>query len=148
MKVEERLEDLGLELIEPPKEKGKLAAAVRSGNLVFTSGHTSERRGKLGREVTAAEGYLVAQDAAIRCLSSIKALIGDLDKVTRVVKILGFVNSADGFTEQPQVMHGATELLTDIFGDDVGWHARSAIGVYQLPDNAAVEIEMIVEVQD
>lgn len=147
MRVEARLEELGLELLEPPKEKGKLAAAVRSGNLVFTSGHPSETRGKLGRDVTATEGYLVAQDAAVRCLSSIKALIGDLDNVTRVVHILGFVNSTEGFTEHSQVMHGATELFMDIFDEEIGWHARSAVGVSQLPDNAAVEISMIVEVK-
>ncbi|MBI4550750.1 MAG: RidA family protein [Candidatus Latescibacteria bacterium] len=148
MRVEERLEDLGLELLEPPKEKGKVAAAVRSGNLVFTSGHPSEAKGRLGREVTAAEGYLVAQDAAVRCLSAIKALIGDLDHVTRVVKVTGFVNCTDEFTEHAQVMHGATELLTDLFGEDAGWHVRSVVGVAQLPDNAAVVVEMTVEVSD
>ncbi len=147
-KIEDKIKELGLELGTPASQRGKLAPAVRTGNLVFTSGHTCDAKGKVGRDLTIEEGYKAAQQAILRCLGAIKWLVGDLDKVTRVVKLLGLVNSAEGFGDQPAVMHGATDTLLQIFGEEVGWHARSALGIYDLPGNAAVEIEMIVEVKD
>jgi enamine deaminase RidA (YjgF/YER057c/UK114 family) len=147
-KIEDRIQALGLELGAPASQRGKLAPAVQTGNLVFTSGHTCDARGKVGRDLTVEEGYAAAKQAILRCLGAVKWKVGDLDRVTRVVKLLGLVNSAEGFGGQPAVIHGATDTLLEIFGEDMGWHARSALGIYDLPGNAAVEIEMIVEVAD
>ena len=144
----EKLQEMGVEIPPGPTERGVLAPAVRTGNLVYTSGATSKNTGKLGTDVTVEQGYAGARDAIIGCLGSVQWLIGDLNKVTRVVKLLGMVNAGEGFTDTPGVIHGATDFLVEVFGEDVGWHSRSAIGVYQLPGNAAVEIELIVEVSD
>ncbi len=146
MSVKEKLKELGLEL--PAVNPGKLAPAVRTGNLVYTSGAVSQITGKVGKEVDLDHAYRAAREAILGCLASVQWLVGDLDKVTRVVKILGMVNCADGFYNTPAVIHGATDTLVEVFGQEKGWHARSAIGVYQLPNNAAVEIEIIVEVAD
>jgi enamine deaminase RidA (YjgF/YER057c/UK114 family) len=144
MGISTRLGELGLEV--PTASPGKLAPAVRTGNLVYTSGATSGLAGKVGADVTVEQAYEASRDAILRCLGSVQWLIGDLNKVTRVVKLLGLVNCAEGFYNTPAVINGATDLLIELFGQEKGWHARSAIGVYQLPGNAAVEIEMIVEV--
>lgn len=146
--IEARIRELGWELGEAPSQRGKLAPAVRTGNLVYTSGATSRLQGKVGGDVTVEQAYEGAREAILRCLAAVRWLVGDLDRVTRVVKLLGLVNCAEGFTNTPAVIHGATDALLAIFGPERGWHARSAIGVYQLPGNAAVEIEMIVEVTD
>lgn len=146
MSVAEKLKEMGLEL--PVVNPGKLAPAVRTGNLVYTSGSTSKITGKVGGAVTVEQGYTAAREAILGCLASAQWLVGDLGKVTRVVKILGMVNCAEGFSNTPAVIHGATDTLVELFGKERGWHARSAIGVYQLPGDAAVEIELIVEVQD
>lgn len=148
MNVEERLEELGLELSEPSREKSKVAPAVRAGNLVFTSLFYSDEKGKLGRDIAATQGYNIVQSVTVNCLSALKVLIGDLDRITRLVKVQVYINCDPSFTDQIQVFHGATELLLDVFGEEVGWHARSAAGVAQLHDNAAVALEMIVEVSD
>lgn len=146
MSISEKLNELGYEL--PSVTPGKLAPAVRTGNLVYTSGATSAITGKVGGNVSVEEGYEAARQAILGCLASAQWLIKDLGKVTRVVKILGMVNCAEGFSNTPGVIHGATDALIAIFGQEVGWHARSAIGVYQLPGDAAVEIEIILEVSD
>jgi enamine deaminase RidA (YjgF/YER057c/UK114 family) len=150
MSATAKLKELGLEL--PAVNPGKLAPAVRTGNLVYTSGACSTIVGKVSdaadAEVSVEQGYEAARQAILGCLASAQWLIGDLDKVTRVVKILGMVNCAEGFSNTPAVIHGATDTLIEVFGKEAGWHARSAIGVYQLPGNAAVEIELIVEVAD
>ena len=146
MSIAERLKELGLEV--PAANPGKLAPAVRTGNLVYTSGATSPLAGKVGADVTVEQAYAAARDAILGCLGSVQWLMGDLEKVTRVVKLLGMVNCGEGFSNTPAVIHGATDTLIAIFGEERGWHARSAIGVYQLPGNAAVEIELIVEVAD
>src|SRR5207253_10511822 len=104
--------------------------------------------GKVGGSVSVEQGYEAARQAILGCIASVEWLIGDLGKVTRVVKLLGMVNCAEGFSNTPAVIHGATDTLIALFGQEKGWHARSAIGVYQLPGNAAVEIELIVEVKD
>lgn len=146
MSATEKIAELGYEI--PAASPGKLAPAVRTGNLVYTSGATSKVTGKVGTDVTVEEAYQGAREAILGCLGSVQWLIGDLNKVTRVVKILGMVNCAEGFYNTPAVIHGATDTLVEIFGQEAGWHARSAIGVYQLPGNAAVEIEIIVEIAD
>lgn len=145
MSISERAAQMGL--VIPDANPGKLAPAVRTGRLVYTSGATSQITGKLGEEVSVEQGYEAARQAILGCLSSVRWLIGDLEKVTRVVKLLGMVNCGPGFTNTSAVIHGATDTLVELFGHQKGWHARSAVGVYQLPGNAAVEIELIVEVE-
>jgi len=144
--VADKLSENGWAL--PEVTPGILAPAVRTGNLVYTSGACSTVKGKVGGNVTVEEGYAGARDCILQNLAQVKWLIGDLEKVTRVVKLLGLVNCAEGYSGTPQVINGATETLIELFGKEKGWHARSAIGVYQLPGDAAVEIEMIVEVAD
>jgi enamine deaminase RidA (YjgF/YER057c/UK114 family) len=149
--VEEKLASLGLELPSQPTPVGNYLPACRSGALVFTSGQTARidgvRRyvGVVGRDVTPEEAYLSARDAALNCLACIKQAVGSLDRVRRVVKVLGFVNCVDGYERQPAAINGASDLLVELFGD-AGRHARSAVGVRSLPSNVSVELEMIVEV--
>ena len=149
--AEDRLAELGLTL---PSDTPPLAAyvpAVRTGNLVFTSGQLPRINGELthvgtvGAEVTPEQAKEAAQACALNAIAALKAEIGDLEKVRRVVKVVGFVASAPGFTGQPAVVNGASELLGKVFGD-AGVHARSAVGVAALPLGVPVEVEMIVEV--
>ncbi len=147
MSVEAKLQQLGI-TIGKPGPRGKIAKAVRTGNLVFSSGNVSPEQGKIGTDLTVEQGYQAARGSAIATLGNLLEVIDSLDQVTRVVKMLGFVNCGEGFYDTPAVMHGATDLLNELFGEEVGYHARSAIGVYQLPANHAVELELIVEVKD
>ncbi len=150
-RAEVRLRELGLELPAPPPPVANYVGAVRAGNLVFVSGHGPYRDGgfvylgKLGRELDKETGYQAARLVMLNSLASLKAVIGDLDKVTRVVKLLGMVNSTPEFADQPFVINGASDLLTEIFGER-GRHARSAVGMGALPFGISVEIEMVVEV--
>lgn len=127
--------------------------AVRTGHLVFLAGHIPRQAdgklvtGKLGRDLTVEQGYAAARLSAIGLLSSLKAEIGELDKVVRIVKVSGFVNSAAEFTDQSKVINGCSDLLVEVFGERAK-HARAALGMASLPLGAAVEIEMIVEVGD
>jgi enamine deaminase RidA (YjgF/YER057c/UK114 family) len=150
MSAEAKLKELGYTIEPAVLGQGKIEPAVRTGNLVYTSGQISERGdevyiGKVGSDLTVEQGYAAARLCALNCLSAVKAIVGDLDKVVRVVKVLGMVNAAASFTDTPQVIHGCTDLLNEVFGP-AGRHARSAVGLYQLPRNVAVEIEMIVEI--
>jgi enamine deaminase RidA (YjgF/YER057c/UK114 family) len=147
MAIEDKLKEMGVE-IKPSPPGGLLAPAVRTGNLVFTSGNTSPERGKVGQDLTVEEAAEAARKAIINVLGNLVTVCPDLNKVKRIVKLLGMVNCAEGFYDTPAVINGATKFLHELFGQEVGWHARSAIGVYQLPGNSAVEIEMIVEVED
>ena len=153
MEAEKKLEELGIILGKPAKPVANYVPAVRVGNLVFTAGHgpnvpgRADYRGKLGKEITIEQGYEAAKNCAINCLAAVKILLGDLDKVERIIKLLGFVNSADGFNQQPKVMNGASDLLCAVYGDN-GLHARSAVGIKELPSNIAVEVEMILSVRD
>jgi enamine deaminase RidA (YjgF/YER057c/UK114 family) len=149
--VEERLAALGLSLPEAATPIANYAGAVRSGNLVFVSGHGPRPDpdkiyvGKVGTDLDVDAGYQAARIVILNCLSTLKAEIGHLDRVRRVVKLLGMVNSAPGFGQQPKVINGASDLLVELFGDR-GRHARSAVGMAELPGGISVEIEMIVEV--
>ena len=149
--VERRLAALGLALPEVARPVAAYVPAVRSGPLVWTSGQLPmvEGRlaatGKVGAEVSAEDAALLARTCALNALAAVKAEIGDLDLVRRVVKVVGFVASAPGFTGQPAVVNGASQLLGDAFGD-AGKHARSAVGVAELPLGAPVEVEIVVEV--
>ena len=151
MGAEGRLRELGLELPSPAAPVGNYVPAVRTGNLVFLSGHGPVGKdrvitGKLGSDLTVEEGYEAAKIVAVGLLGSLRDLIGDLDKVRRIVKLLGMVNCDPGFMKQPRVIDGASDLLVEVFGEK-GKHARSAVGMNALPFNIAVEIEMIVEVE-
>jgi enamine deaminase RidA (YjgF/YER057c/UK114 family) len=147
MTIESKLAAMHLQLPEP-SPKGKLRPAIRIGNLVRTSGQTSPQTGKVGRDLTTEQGREAARDSILRALTAVKVVAGDLAKVKRIVHVLGLVNAAENYYDMPLVIHGATDLLLELWGDDAGWHTRSAIGVYQLPANAAVEIELTVEVEE
>jgi enamine deaminase RidA (YjgF/YER057c/UK114 family) len=144
MGAEQKAKELGLSF--PVKEKGYLNPCVRSGNLLITSGHVSDLKGKLGSGLSVEQGYQAARDCAVKILQSVHQAHGTLDGL-RVLKLLGCVNSAPEFTDQHLVVNGASDLLHQLFGkDDLGYHARSALGFAALPTNAAVEVEAIFEV--
>lgn len=151
--VETRLAGVGITIPTPVSPLAAYVPATRTGNLVFTSGQLPVidgqlvATGKVGAEVSAEEAAELAKVCAINALAAVRGLIGDLDKVVRVVKVLGFVASDPSFGEQPAVVNGASNLLQAAFGD-AGAHARSAVGVAVLPRNAPVEVEIIVEVAD
>lgn len=150
--VEAELQKLG---ITPPTQPGSgmVIGAVRVGNLIFLSGHGPDKPdgtqivGKVGADLTLEEGQEAARLTAIALLKTLKAQVGSFDKVKRIVKVLGMVNSAPDFTQQPQVINAFSELMVAAFGQERGSHARSAVGMAGLPSGIAVEIEMIVEVE-
>ena len=150
MKIEQKIKEMGLKLPEIPKPMANYVPAVRTGNLLFLSGHGPEKsipNGKVGSDLTLEQGYAAARNTALCLISTIKNTIGDLDKVKRVVKLVGFVNCSEDFKDQPKVVNGASDLFVEVFGDG-GKHARAAVGMYQLPGGIPVEIEVIVEVED
>lgn len=146
-----RLTELGIELPDVVAPLAAYVPAVRTGNLVYTSGQLPmqagelPRTGKVGAEITPEDGHALARICALNALAAVDALVG-LDAVARVVKVVGFVASAPNFNGQPAVVNGASELLGEVFGD-AGQHARSAVGVSELPLNAPVEVELIVELK-
>ena len=150
MTARERLAELGIELPAPAAPLASYVPAVRTGNLVYTSGQVPlvdgavAATGKVGAEVSVAAAAGHARICALNALAAIDALVG-IDAVRRVVKVVGFVASAPGFTDQPAVVNGASDLLGEVFGY-AGQHARSAVGVAELPRNVPVEVELIVEV--
>ena len=150
MKVEQELERMGLTLPEITAGIASIIPAVQTGNLLFVSGNTGGRlyefRGKLGEDVTIEQGYEAAKCAMVGCLAGVRSVLGDLDRIERVVKLLGFVNVGAGFTDTARVVNGASDLLIALYGE-AGNHARSAVGVAALPGNAPVEVEMVVQVR-
>jgi enamine deaminase RidA (YjgF/YER057c/UK114 family) len=140
-------------LITPAKPIANYVTAVRSGNLIFLAGHGPMQAdgtnitGKVGKDLTIEQGAAAARQTGISLLSTLKREVGDLNKVKRIVKVLGMVNCTENFTDQPKVMNGFSDLMVAVFGEK-GKHARSAVGMYILPSNIAVEIEMIVEVEN
>jgi len=148
---EARIQALGLELPPAPAPLASYVPAVRTGNLVFLAGQgpilggKPTVTGKVGADLTEQEGYRVARATILNSLAALRAEIGSLDRVRRIVKLVGWVNSAPGFTRQPWVINGASDLLVEIFGD-AGKHARSAVAANELPLNIPVEIELVVEV--
>ncbi len=151
--VEERVASMGITLTNPPPPVANYVNAVRTGNLVFMAGKGPNKpeggyvTGKLGADVTVEEGYEAGRLVAIAQLSALKAEIGDLNKVVRIVKVLGMVNSAPDFGDQPEVVNGFSDTMVEVFGER-GKHARAAVGMGALPRNICIEVEMIVEVQD
>jgi len=152
MEIEEKITSLGLQLPEVAKPVASYIPAVQSGNLVFISGQIPFVhgkllcRGKLGKEIDLEKGYECARIAVMNCIAALKSVIGDLDKVKRIVKITGYVNSAAGFEDQPKVLNGASDLVIEIFGEK-GRHSRTAIGTNELPLAAPVEVDLIAEIQ-
>ncbi|MBM4417738.1 MAG: RidA family protein [Chloroflexi bacterium] len=150
MAAEKRLAELGITLKTIPVGERPLIPSVQTGNLLYLSGagpSFSGMRwsGQVGAEYTTEQGYAAARECALQLLSAAQTALGSLDRVQRVVKVLGMVNSAPGFVQQPQVINGCSDLLVQIFGEP-GRHARSAVGMAALPNNIPVEIEMILEV--
>ena len=149
---ESRLKELGITLSAPSPPIANYVKAVRTGSLLFLSGHGptfSDGRnitGKVGKDLTVEQGIEAARVTAISMLSTLKAELGDLGKVKRIVKVTGWVNCPADFKDQPKVMNGCSDLLVSVFGDK-GKHARAALGTNALPNNIAVEIEMVVELE-
>ena len=149
MNVEKKLQSLGIELQVLPPCDHPIERSKRTGNLLFVSGHGSKKTlGKVGDTLTVEEGYEAAREACIQCLESIRMACGDLDNVANFVKVLGMVNAAPDFTKHPVVINGVSDLLIEAFGQEIGSHARSAVGMSSLPGNIAVEVEMIVELKN
>ncbi len=152
MAAEDQLRALGLELPPAPKPVASYVPAVRSGDLLFLSGILPMKdgrpawTGKVGRELTVEQGAEAARLACLNALAVVKGELGSLDAVARIVRLGGHVASAEGFTQQPAVVNGAPDLLVAIFGD-AGRHARLALGAYELPLGAAIELELIVQVR-
>jgi enamine deaminase RidA (YjgF/YER057c/UK114 family) len=151
MGAEARLKDLGITLPGPPRPMGNYVPGVRVGNLLFLSGHGPIRiegnpnaRGKVGRDLSTEDAYKVAREVGLNLLGSARAILGSLDRVKRVVKVLGMVNAVEGFGEQPKVINGFSDLMVEVFGEN-GRHARSAVGMGSLPAGIPVEIELILE---
>lgn len=154
MGAEDRVKELGLDISRPPKPVANYVPSVRTGNLVYLSGQGPRDaegefvRGTVGRDLSTEEAYDAARMAGIGLLSALKAQIGDLDKVTHVVKTLGMVNAIPEFGEHPKVINGFSDLFVEVFGEEIGRGARSAVGMGSLPNGIPVEIETIVEVRD
>ncbi len=150
MSFEAKVQEMGYTIDPVELSTGRLMHAVRTGNLIFTSGQVpnwegKEIKGKVGRDVSVDEGYEAARLATLNCLRAVKTLAGSLDNVVQVVKVFGMVNVAPDFDNTPAVIHGCSDLLLELFGE-AGRHARSAIGL-TVPLNYAVEVEMVVEVR-
>ncbi len=151
MEIEAKLKAMGLTLPPPGSPAGNYLPGVQTGNLVFLSGvgprvPDGERwKGKLGREYTTEQGYQAAKGCALNLLTNLKTIIGDLDRVTHIVKVLGMVNSDPDWVETPLVINGCSDLLVELYGER-GKHGRSAVGMATLPFAIPVEIEMVVEV--
>ena len=152
MSIKDRLTELGITLETVPEPMGNYVHAVRTGNLLFLSGKGPRKAeggvstGKVGSDVTLEQGYQDARSVGITLLAVMENELGSLDRVTRIVKVLGMVNSAPDFIDHPKVINGCSDLFVEVFGDK-GRHARSAVGMGALPGNITVEIEVIVEVE-
>jgi len=147
MSAEKRLKELGIQLAAPTPPVANYVNAVRTGNLLFLAGKgPGAVKGKLGAELTVEQGYQHARSVGLALLAVMKAELGSLDRVSRVVKLLGMVNGTPEFSDQPKVINGCSDLFVEVFGDK-GKHARSAVGMGSLPNAIPVEIECIVEVR-
>ena len=154
MSAEERLKELNLSLPPLPRPMANYVSAVRTGSLLYLAGHgplgddgKPISRGKLGRDLNVEEGYQAARQTALNALVTLKAELGSLDRVRRIVKVLGMVNADPEFQKTPQVINGFSDLMVEVFGESIGKHARSAVGMATLPNAIPVEIESIFEVE-
>jgi enamine deaminase RidA (YjgF/YER057c/UK114 family) len=147
---DKKLKELKIDLFKPSVPMANYVKAVRVGNLLFLAGHGPTKAdgtnitGKVGKDISLEQAYMAAHQTAISMLSTLKAEIGDLNKVKRVVKVLGMVNCIDTFTDHPKVINGFSDTIVNVFGEK-GLHARSAVGMNSLPSNITVEVEMIIE---
>jgi len=153
--VEERLQELGIELDSPTPPTANYVRAVQSGNLVFLAGHGPDRpgggqvHGMMGTgEMSLEEAQMAARYTGLSLLRSLKTEIGDLNRVSRIVKVTGMVRSTSDFTQHSQVINGFSDLMVEVFGEERGRHARAAVGMSSLPNNIVVEIDMIVELRE
>lgn len=153
-KIESRLQELGITLPDSPAPLANYVPVVRTGNLIYLSGvgpmaksDGSEYKGKLGDNLSVDEGYDAARLTAVNLIARLKGYLGDLDRVTQIVKLLSMVNATPDFTEPPAVSNGCSDLMVEVFGNR-GRHARSAIGVATLPGGIPIEIELIAEISD
>ena len=147
MSAEARLKELNITLPQPATPMANYVGAVRVGQLLFVAGHGPIRHegkpmttGKLGRDLNVEQGYQVAREVGVNLLATVRAHLGSLDRVKRIVKVLGMVRSAEGFGDQPKVINGFSDLMVEVFGEAIGKHARSAVGLAALPRGIAVEI--------
>jgi len=153
MSIETKLEELGITLPEAPAAVAAYQPWIRTGNLIFTSGQLPFRdgqiayEGKLGVELSQDDGYQAARQCALNAIAQLKAASGNLDKIQKIVRIEGYVHCADGFRGHPQVLNGASDLVAEIFGEK-GKHTRLALGINEMPLNAAVQLAMTAEVAD
>ena len=156
--IEKRLKELGIVLPRPPKAVANYIPAVKVGEILYVAGTIGTVvgpndedilpiKGKLGKELTIEQGYQSARYTAINHLSMIKSVMGDLDQVVRIVKLIGYINAAPGFQDAPAVLNGASDLLVEVFGEERGKHARAALYQHELTFDAPVEIEMTVQVK-
>jgi enamine deaminase RidA (YjgF/YER057c/UK114 family) len=149
LSYEERAKSIGITIPQPATPVGAYVLAIQGGTLLFTAGQGPMKegvplfKGKVGQDLTVEQAYEAAKLAALNCLAAAKSVLGTLDTVERIVKVNGYVNSASGFTEQAKVMNGASDLLAQIFGEK-GRHARTSVGVNELPLNIAVEVELVL----
>lgn len=150
--IEDLLKKIGIDLPEQPKALGSYRPCVISGDMVYVSGQLPIKngqlafQGKLGDELSTEQGKEAARVAVINCISVLKHELGQLDRIKKIVKVTGYISSSEGFTDQADVLNGASDLLFDVFGDK-GIHARAAVGVYELPKGSPVEIELIAETE-
>jgi enamine deaminase RidA (YjgF/YER057c/UK114 family) len=151
MGAEARLKEKNITLPSEPAPIGNYVNAVQVVNLLFMAGNTSGAqwtpKGKVGRDLTVEQGYQAARQVGLIMLAKVRAALGSLDRVQRVVKVVGMVNSADDFGDQPKVINGFSDLMVEVFGEAIGKHARSAVGVASLPANAPVEVDVILEIE-
>lgn len=149
MSYEERAKSVGIKIPQPATPVGAYLLAVQGGTLLFTAGQgpvkdgVSIFKGKVGRDLTVQDAYEAAKLAALNCLAAARSILGTLDRIERVVKVNGYVNSAPGFTDQAKVMNGASDLLAQLFGEK-GRHARTSVGVSELPQDIAVEVDLVL----
>jgi enamine deaminase RidA (YjgF/YER057c/UK114 family) len=152
MKIEKRIKELKIDIIDMAAPLGVYVPAMQYGDLITTSGQLPFRDqrilfpGRVGKEVQVENAQRAARAAAINCLMAVRSVCKDLDKIRRIVRINGFVCSALAFNQQPSVLNAASELLIDIFGKEVGQHTRCAVGVFELPMRSCIEIDMTVQV--
>lgn len=144
---EDKIQEMGIELPAVKQPVANFVKYRKVGNLLFLSGEGSEQKGTLGKDLTVEQGYEAARATGIKILASLKAAAGDLGKIKQFVKVHGMVNSAPDFYDQPQVINGFSDLMVEVFGEK-GKHARAAVGHVALPSNIAVEIEVIVELEE
>lgn len=153
VKIEKRIKELKMEVVELPPAQGIYVPAVQYGNIITTSGQLPLQAGRLihpgrvGKDVTLEQAQRASKIALMNAISAVRSLVRDLDKVKKIIRLNGFVCSAIDFNDQPKVMNGASELLIDIFGQEIGSHTRCALGVIELPMRSCVELDLTVEIK-